>query len=70
MFGNVTALEGLHVIWEIQERKHDAHMRQACGLGSSHIVVDENNSPFLGLPAFIILVDESNSFRFWCVVSS
>ena len=35
MFGNVTALEGLHVTVEIQARKHDAHMRQACGLGSS-----------------------------------
>ena len=29
MFGNVTALEGLHVIREIQELKHDARMLQA-----------------------------------------
>jgi hypothetical protein len=36
MFGIVTAFEGLHVTVEIQERKHVAHMRQACGLGSSH----------------------------------
>ena len=29
MFGNVTALEGLHVIREIQELKYDARMLQA-----------------------------------------
>ena len=29
MFGNVTALEGLHVIREIQEVKYDARMLQA-----------------------------------------
>jgi len=29
MFGNVTALEGLHVIGEIQELKYDARMLQA-----------------------------------------
>ena len=34
MFGIVTAFEGLHVTVEIQERKHVAHMRQGCGLGS------------------------------------
>ena len=33
MFGNVTALEGLH--WVIQGQKHASHMLQACGLGSS-----------------------------------
>ena len=31
MFGNVTALEGLHVTG-----KYRAHNLQACGLGSSH----------------------------------
>ena len=34
MFGNVTALEGLHVTGKYRT-KHDAHMLQACGLGSS-----------------------------------
>ena len=29
MFGNVTALEGLHVIREIQELEYDARMLQA-----------------------------------------
>ena len=36
MFGNVTALEGLHVTGKYRI-KHDAHMLQACGLGSSQI---------------------------------
>ena len=36
MFGNVTALEGLHVIREIQELKHDARMLQAWRLVFSH----------------------------------
>jgi len=35
MFGNVTALVGWIYIGKIQEQKHDAHMLQACGLGSS-----------------------------------
>ena len=34
MFGNVTALVGLHVIGKYRT-KHDAQMLQACGLGSS-----------------------------------
>ena len=36
MFGNVTALDGLRVTGKYRT-KHDAHMLQACGLGSSHI---------------------------------
>ena len=36
MFGNVTALEGLHVTGKYRT-KHDAHTLQACGLGSSHL---------------------------------
>ena len=35
MFGNVAALEGFHVTGKYGT-KHDAHMLQACGLGSSH----------------------------------
>jgi len=35
MLGNVTALVGWHVTGKMQGRKHDAHMLQACGLGSS-----------------------------------
>jgi len=34
MFGNVTALVGLHVTGKYRE-KHYAHMLQACGLRSS-----------------------------------
>ena len=34
MFGNVTAPEGWHVTGKYRT-KHDAHMLQACGLGSS-----------------------------------
>ena len=34
MFGNVTALEGLHVTGEYRTQ-HDAHMLQTCGLVSS-----------------------------------
>jgi len=34
MFGNVTALEGLHVTGKYRTQ-HDAHMLQACGMGSS-----------------------------------
>ena len=35
MFGNVTTQEGLHVTGRYKT-KHDAHILQACGLGSSH----------------------------------
>ena len=35
MFGNVTALEGLHGTGKYRTQ-HDAHVLQACGLGSSH----------------------------------
>jgi len=35
MFGNVTALVGLHVTGKYRDEKHAAHMLQACGLGSS-----------------------------------
>ena len=35
MFGNVTALQGSHVTGRYRDEKHDAYMRQACGLGSS-----------------------------------
>ena len=38
MFGNVTALVGLHVTGKIQELKHAAHLIQACGLGSSQVM--------------------------------
>jgi len=38
MFGNVTALEGLHVIREIQELKYDARMLQAWRLVFSQAV--------------------------------
>ena len=34
MFGDVTALQGLHVAWKYKTQ-HDAHMLHACGLGSS-----------------------------------
>ena len=37
MFGNVTALVGLHVTGKYRDKKHAAHMLKACGLGSSHI---------------------------------
>ena len=37
MFGNVTALEGLHVIREIQELKYDARMLQAWRLVFSQV---------------------------------
>ena len=36
MFGNVTALVGLHVTGKYRDEKHAAHMLQECGLGSSH----------------------------------
>ena len=36
MFGNVTALVGLHVTGKYRDEKRDAHMLQACGMGSSH----------------------------------
>ena len=37
MFGNVTALAGLHVTGNTG-LKHDAHMLQACGLASSQVM--------------------------------
>ena len=37
MFGNVTALVGLHVTEKCRDEKHAAHIGQACGLGPSHL---------------------------------
>ena len=37
--GDVTALEGLHVT-EKYRTNHDAHMLQACGLGSPQVMPD------------------------------
>ena len=37
MFGNVTARVGWIYIGKMQGQTHEAHMLQACGLGSSHL---------------------------------
>ena len=50
MFGNVTALVGLHVTGIYRDEKHAAHMLQAGGLGFSQVMSRVGiNQPLVGM---------------------